>query len=430
MADHQRVGNFFHYRNALSILGLDPREVFPDGRLDLDPEEWSDFGPLYNHMGPPPGALEALREASRREHVEPYSPDLLDPLRDLASNRIFLRKRDRDFDVIGVEGAHAGLAYCCLAFLDPGDEVIITDPGYFYLVPAVQVAGARAVRVPLTPSNRFRLGPDDLARKLTDRTRMVIVCDPLNPFGTVQRRDELTAIARMTRERKIVVVNDITHNTYRLDPDMHQVPMSCLAPEEDVDHVLVAYGLSSGYGLAGLRLGFLGGHPEWVRPVLYAKAAITRVSTNLPAQHAALAALADEPYHTAAEKLLRENLARLRGIVENCPGVELATAPEYGMSATLDVSESGASGQELLVALFKRRCAVYCSDGLGDEGALRYVRINISNPRPTHFERLAAALPEAVAVAGSRVYRNAVADYFRACGTDRGHRLAGQLQTV
>ena len=427
MGEHQRVGNFFHYRNVPPILDLDPEEVFPGGRLDLDQETWSDFGPLYNHMGPPAGALEALREASSREHVEPYSLDLVEPLRDLTAKRVFQRERGADFGVVGVEGAHAGIGYSCLAFLDPGDEVIITDPGYFYLVPAVQISGAKVVRIPLTSSSGYRLCPDDLARSLTDRTRMLILCDPNNPFGTVQRRDELSAIARITRERGIVV-DDITHNNPEIDPQQRQIPLSALGPEEDVNHVLTTWGLSSAYGLAGLRLGVVGGHPAQIRAVLYAKSAVTRISTNRPAQHAAMAALQDDAYHRACEALLRENLARLRSVVASCEGVSLAVEPACGLSATLDVSDTGASGQELMVALFKRRCAVYCADGLGDEGALRYVRLNISNPESRHFERLGEAMADAVAEAASRIYRDAVAAFFRENGTERGMRLADALE--
>ncbi len=60
------------------------------------------------------------------------------------------RPRDDGFDVIGTEGAQAGVGYAALACLDPGDEVVVTDPGYFHFVPALRLAGGEPVWVRLS----------------------------------------------------------------------------------------------------------------------------------------------------------------------------------------------------------------------------------------------------------------------------------------
>ena len=126
-----------------------------------------------------------------------YPPDCLPELKKLVAENKFGRSLGPDFEVMGVEGAQGGIGYTYLTFLDEGDEVIVTDPGYFHFVPAAETCGARIVPIELQASNGYRLQPHEVEAAVTERTKMIVVCDPINPFGTVQTRDELLAIADM-----------------------------------------------------------------------------------------------------------------------------------------------------------------------------------------------------------------------------------------
>lgn len=422
LADHQCMGNYMTYRDAIRILGMDPAEVYGHGRIHLDPTQWADLGWLCLHMGPSPKAVQAMREATTAESVGPYSPDLLAPLRDAAA-RMFGRERGDDFEVIGTEGAQAGVAYAMLTCVDPGDEVIITDPGYFHFAAAIHLAGGVPVRIPLRPENGYRLDPDEVAGHLSLRTRMIVVCDPVNPFGTVQTRDELLAIGRLARDHGIVVLNDITHGFHRIDPAAEHVPMAALHEEMQTDHIISTFGLSHGFGMAGVRLGFLAGHPDLMRACLYTKVGMTRLNTNIVAQVGALAALQDTGYLAACEQVIRRNYAHVRETVAAIPGLSIMAEPKYGIAVTVDVSGAGVTAQELTVALFKRRVAVYPGDGLGDYRAADYVRINLSRPDLWAYEQLRAALPEAIAEARSGLYRRPVVEFFERSGTDRGRQV-------
>jgi aspartate/methionine/tyrosine aminotransferase len=421
LEDPQGFGNYMTYRDAYRILGWDPGEVYRDGAIALDRAEWADLGWMANHIGPSPAALDAMRAAVDAEHVGPYSPDLDAGLRDLMATALLGRERDEGFDVIGTEGAQAGVGYAALACLDPGDEVVVTDPGYFHFVPALRLAGAEPVWVRLGPGSGWRLDPDAVAAALTPRTRMVIVCDPVNPFGTVQRRDELEALCRLSAERGLVVLADTTHSAHRVDPEARHHPIAGVAADVPEATVLVTSGLAHGYGMAGVRIGALGGPPALVRACLQVKIAAVRLNTNRLAQVGASAALDDREWLARGEEVIRRNLAALREIAR--PVVD----PEYGFSCVVDVSGLGASAQELTVALCKRRVAVYPGDGLGEVGATTTLRLNLSDPDPSALERFAAALPEAAAEAGSGVYRGAVRDLFLSYGTERGRRLAGLI---
>src|SRR5206468_429215 len=106
------------------------------------------------------------------------------------------------------------------------------------------------------------------------------------------------------------------------------------------------------------------------------KAALTRLNTNLVSQRGALAALNDDSYLPAAERVIGANLSHLEETLRGVDGVELPVRPRRGLSCALDVSGTGASAQELMVALFARRVAVYPGDGLGETTAATTIRLN------------------------------------------------------
>ena len=420
--DPQGFGNYMTYRDAYRILGWDPAEIYRDGAIALDREEWADLGWMANHMGPSPAALDAMRRAVDAEHVGPYSPDLDAGLRDLMAEALLGRPRDEGFEVIGTEGAQAGVGYAALACLDPGDRVVVTDPGYFHFVPALRLAGAEPDWVRLGPGNGWRLDPEEVEAALTPRTRMVVVCDPVNPFGTVQRRDELGALLRLAERRRLVVLADTTHSAHRVDPAACHHPPAAVAADRPGAPFLVASGLAHGYGMAGARIGALGGPPDLVRACLQVKIAAVRLNTNRLAQVGAAAALRDAAWPRRGEEVIRRNLAAVERVA---PPV---VRPAYGFSCVLDVSGIGASAQELTVALCARRVAVYPGDGLGEVGATTTIRVNLSDPDPRAVERFAAAFPEAAAEAATGVYREGVREFFRSTGTERGRRLAALVE--
>ena len=327
-----------------------------------------------------------MRRAVRPESLNQYTPDLIEPLRDAAASA-FGRARDQGFEVVGTEGTQAAIALALMASVDPGDEVILSDPGYFHIPSAVLAAGAVPVAVPISSRTGFRLDPDDVARAITPRTRAICLVDPLNPYGTVQTRDELVALAELADRHGALLIHDVTHAPLALDPD---APFASLPALALTDNAVAAMSVSHCYGMAGARIGFLGGPPGFVRGCLQLKAALTRLNTNLISQHGALAALADESYLARAERTIVANLRHLEETLDDVPGVRLAVRPQRGLACALEVS--GTSAQELMVALFARRVAVYPGDGLGETAAASTIRINLSRPDAWAMEHLRGVL--------------------------------------
>src|SRR3954470_7142588 len=420
-ASHHAMWNYVTYRDAIALLGLDTDELYPEGTTRL-PADWADLGWLTCFCGPPDSAVAAMREAVQPRALDMYAPDLIEPLRDAAA-AVLGRERDASFEVIGTEGAQAGLALALMASVDAGDEVIVGDPGYFPPPSAIIAAGGRPGPVALGADTGFRLDPDAVAAAITPRTRAICVVDPVNPYGTAAREDEVAALVALAERHGLLLIHDVTHGPLAIDP------ASALHPAVTLSETAAAtFSVSHCYGMAGARIGFLAGPPALMRGCLQLKAALTRLNTNPISQRGALAALRDEAYLERAQATIAANLAHLEETIAGVDGVRLAVRPERGLACALNVSASGASAQELMVALFARRVAVYPGDGLGERGAAHVVRLNLSNPEPWVMEHVRAVLPDALAEAASGRWREPVAALLDGKGTDRAARLAARIR--
>jgi aspartate/methionine/tyrosine aminotransferase len=257
-----------------------------------------------------------------------------------------------------------------------------------------------------------------------------MVCDPVNPYGTIQTENELLQIIDLARGVGAFVIDDVTHHSHRIGPSAQHISMPSLHERTDTTNVLATFGLSHGYGMAGVRIGFLAGHPAVIRSALAVKIGLTRLNTNLVAQFGAIAALKDEDYIRRSEDCYRRNLAHVADTVAVVAGLRIPVMPQYGYSLVIDVSGAGITAQELTVSMFKRKVAIYPGDGLGDVRATDYIRINFSQPQPWAFERFRAVLPEAIEEARSGLYRDRIIAFFERSETERGRRIIERLRSA
>jgi aspartate aminotransferase len=418
-ASHHAMWNYVTYRDAIALVGGDADALYPEGTTRL-PADWADLGWLTCFHGPPASAVEAMRAALVPEALDVYPPDLIEPLREEAAEALG-RERDGSFEVVGTEGAQAGLTLALLAAVDAGDEVVLGDPGYFHLPAAVIAAGGVPVTVAIGPATGYRLDPDAVAAAITPRTRAICVVDPHNPYGTLATEDQAAALTALAERHGLLLIHDVTHGLLAIDPDAPPV----LAPTGD--HAVATFSVSHCFGMAGARMGFLGGPPPLMRGCLQLKAALSRLNTNLVSQRGALAALRDMAYRHGAETAIRANLAHLERTLAGVDGVRLAIAPSRGLACALELDDGGPTAQELMVALFARRVAVYPGDGLGEQRAAATVRLNLSGP-PATMEHLRGVLGEALDEAASGRWREPVAALLDGKGTARAAALADRVR--
>jgi aspartate/methionine/tyrosine aminotransferase len=418
-ASHHAMWNYVTYRDAIALVGGDADDLYPEGTTRL-PADWADLGWLTCFHGPPASALEAMRAALVPDALDVYPADLIEPLREEAA-RALGRERDGSFEVVGTEGAQAGLTLALLAAIDPGDEVVLGDPGYFHLPAAVLAAGGVPVTLAIGPATGYRLDPDAVAAAITPRTRAICLVDPSNPYGTLATDDELAALTVLAERHGLLLIHDVTHGLLAIDPEAPPV-----APPAS-ERAVVTFSVSHCFGMAGARLGFLAGPPALMRGCLQLKAALTRLNTNLVSQRGALAALRDGAYRHGAETAIRANLAHLEQTLGGLDGVRLGVRPRRGLACALELDDEGPTAQELMVALFARRVAVYPGDGLGEQRAATTVRLNLSGPRWA-MEHLRDVLGEALDEAAGGRWREPVAALLDGKGTARATALADRVR--
>jgi aspartate/methionine/tyrosine aminotransferase len=155
-------------------------------------------------------------------------------------------------NIVLVPGSKNILAFLLLAIIEPGDEVIIPDPGYPIYRSLVNFIGATPVSAPIRQENDFRLDVDELRTLVTPRTRLLIVNTPANPTGGVLTGEDCQSIAQLAIERDLVVLTDEIYG--RLTYDAPHV--SLYGIDGMAERTVLLDGVSKAWAMCGWRLGF------------------------------------------------------------------------------------------------------------------------------------------------------------------------------
>jgi len=244
-----------------------------------------------NPLGPSPKAIAALQAAIGQAHRYPDSGSLA--LRQALAARAGLDAAH----VTCSNGSDELILLLCLAFLEPGDEVVLAEGTFIsYLLRTLEM-GATPVRTPL---RAYTYDLVRMAAAITPRTRLVFVCNPNNPTGTAVDADEVFAFVRRVPD-DVLIVMDEAYVEFAAGPDYPD-----LLPEVRAGrpNLILLRTFAKIYGLAGLRLGYAYGHPE---VIAYLERARPTFNVNLLAQLAGLAALEDD-----------EHVARSRAYADSC----------------------------------------------------------------------------------------------------------------
>jgi aspartate aminotransferase len=158
--------------------------------------------------------------------------------------------------VIITTGGKPSIGYTMQAYVDPGDEVIYPSPGFPIYESWVTYVGATPVPLPMREASGFTFTAQDLAARITPRTKVIILCSPSNPTGGVLTHDELAAVATVIRERcrpDVRVYSDEIYEHIVFDGAVHY---SIAAEPGMAERTIIASGHSKGFAMTGWRLGW------------------------------------------------------------------------------------------------------------------------------------------------------------------------------
>ena len=222
----------------------------------------------HTHYSPATG-IPKLREAIADFYLDRYGVHL-DPGR-----------------VLVTPGASGALQLVMSVLIDPGDEVLMADPGYPCNRHFVHLVGGIPVSIPVGADTEYQLSAASVSAAWTPKTKAVLVASPSNPTGTLLSLPELKAIHQVVRDRGGVLIVDEIYQGLVYDGDRMQTALAI------ADDIFVINSFSKYFGMTGWRLGWLVAPKSCV-------ATVDRLAQNIflaastPTQHAALAAFTPE----------------------------------------------------------------------------------------------------------------------------------------
>lgn len=239
---------------------------------------------------PPRDILEAGWKAAKegKTHYTPTNgiPALREALSGKAERDYGLRY-DPGSEVLVTVGATEAVFLSLMAFVNPGDEVLIPNPGFVLYEPGVLLAGGVPVQIPLLEKNGFKPSVDDVTSLITKKSRVMILNYPNNPTGAVLSHDEIAALARIAAERDILVISDEVYEKMVYDSARHHCVASLPGMRE---RTIVVNSFSKTYAMTGLRAGYVLGPRELVAPLwLVHQYSVACIDSLV--QHIALAAV-------------------------------------------------------------------------------------------------------------------------------------------
>ena len=209
---------------------------------------------------------ENIKEAAKKaidDNFSRYSPVPGYP--DLRKAIVAKLKNENGLDytvneVIVGTGGKQGICNVILALVNPGDEVIIPAPYWVSYPQMAKLAGGVPVIVNAGFDQDFKMTPEQLEAAITPKTKMLILCSPSNPTGSVYSKEELAALADVLRKHPdVFVLADEIYEHINYIGKHHSIAQEPGLKEQ----VIIANGVSKAYAMTGWRIGFLAG-PEWI----------------------------------------------------------------------------------------------------------------------------------------------------------------------
>ena len=239
-----------------------------------------------------PGGLPELNQAVAEEHLKRTGISV-----------------DPERQVLIFAGNMEGLQALFQTIIDPGDEVIVTDPGFVSHISQIKFSGGVPVFWKMDEANGWDLDVDILPQLIGPKTKAIVLVTPSNPTGAVLSEEALRAAATIARSHNILIILDDPYSPFVYDRDSGYFDLS--AVPEFANHIAYLFTFSKAYAMSGWRAAYMI-LPKELRPEAVKIHDLTMICAPRISQIAALAALQSDRSHL--EKF-RSSLARRRDLL-------------------------------------------------------------------------------------------------------------------
>lgn len=278
----------------------------------------------------------------------------------------------KDLEVLLTSGATESLYLVMQALLEPEDNVILSDPGYFIIGDFASRFANESRYVPIySEENNYKLTPKLVRENMDENTRMVILIDPLNPLGSSYTEEELKEFAKIAKENDLYLLHDITYKDFAREHFL----VENYAPGQ----TLTIYSFSKIFGMAGLRIGGVISS----KPIIDAikNAVVNDLGVNIISQYGAIEGLrSKDEWYDEMRKTCFENQRLIKEMIDPIEGVFLPVYPSDANMMVIDLDGAGINPKVMSNYLIERKLFTregeYTSEEFGD----RYLRISFSIP--------------------------------------------------
>jgi aspartate/methionine/tyrosine aminotransferase len=345
------------------------------GRLrdqGVDIMAWAD--PFFPDPSLPDSVKKTLHKAIEEGFCAHYSmPIGLLELRKALARKVHKQNGleiDPSRNIIVSPGSDSGLLYAMMPFIETGDEVLVPEPCYPSNLLNPKLLGGKTVTVPLYYEDNYQIRIDEFEKRLTEKTRMVLITHPNNPTTTVFRRESIEKLCEFIIKHDLILVSDQAFEDHIYDGIEFVHPATLPGMWE---RTLTVCSVSKGIGLSGFRIGYIYACDK-IMDVLYGGAVNVLGAASTITSLGAVTAVQDEAHLKSNFDRLERRRRIAYEILSPIPGVEMRM-PESGILSWINIEELGSS--EEVASYILEHAKVLVNEGIpyGEhgEGFLRIV---------------------------------------------------------
>lgn len=283
-------------------------------------------------------------------------------------DRLYGVQYDPGRQIIVTVGASEAMQIAMLATLDPGDEILIPEPCFVSYGPTATFAGGKVVYVPTRVENNFQVTAEDIAARITPKTKALFLGYPNNPTGAVLRREVLEEIAEVVEEHDLVVISDEIYDRLVYGQAYERGHVCLPSIDSLYDRTILLGGFSKNYAMTGWRIGYVCA-PEPIYNAMYKMHQYVVMSAPTMGQIGAVAAL--DHCQEDVERMRQSYDERRRVIVDGFRAAGLPTfEPEGAFYCFPDITSTGLSSEEFAQKLLQEeQVACVPGDAFGPSGS-------------------------------------------------------------
>lgn len=243
--------------------------------------------------------------------------------------------------VLVTPGANIAIFYAIYCLVEPNEEVIVPDPGFPTYYSTIKMCGAIPIRVPLKEENLFRMNPQDIEDRITDKTRLIIINSPHNPTGSVMTKQELAEVYEIAKKHDVYLYSDEIYARMVYDNKFNSPSIH----DKCKERVIISNGFSKSFAMTGWRLGAVIGPKEVIeRMGLLLQTTSSCVSPFI--QKAAIEAISGK--QDEVENMLNEYRARRDALVKGINSIDRLSCinPEGAFYIFVNIKKTGMTSEE------------------------------------------------------------------------------------